>query len=165
MSNATKTFLIMGTLLVLLVGGRVIVGVANPQDDKTLIQQALADSIKASREGRPGGVMEKLSDNIKFNGQNENGNQRDIARYIRESKPDVVVENTDPTINGDEATIVSPVHLSMSMLGQSIDKQMKGVTLVFRKENDRDWLIIPVKKWKLAEVQVPDAAVSELALP
>lgn len=157
-----KTFLILGMLLVFLVGGKVILSTLQPQDDKKLIQEALTESIKASREGRPGGVMDKLSVNIKYNDQDVSGNSRDIARYIRESKPDIVVENPEPDISGEEAKINSPVTLSVSFLGHSVDKRIKNVTLIFRKESDRDYLIFPATKWKLAEVRVPDDSVAGL---
>lgn len=162
MGKTKRALLILGTLLVLLVGGRAIVIKMHPQSDTEAIRQALADSIQASREGRPGGVMDKLSDNISYNGQNEGGYQRDIARYIKTSKPDVEVENMDPVVTGDEATIVSPVQLTLSLLGQSVTKQIKEVTLVFRKEPEREFLIIPTVKWKLAEVRVPDSSVQDL---
>jgi len=162
MGKTTKTLLILGTALILLVGGRVMISVMHPQDDKALIRTALADSIQASKDGRPGGVMDKLSDNIKYNGQSGAGYQRDIARYIRTSKPDVEVQNTDPVVSGDEATIVSPVKLTLSLLGQSTSRNLKDVTIVFKKEADHDFLIIPSTRWKLAEVRVPDASVADL---
>lgn len=157
-----KAFLALGMLLVLLLGGKVILSVMQPQDDKKLIQDALTESILASKEGRPGGVMDKLSANIKYNNQDVGGNDRDIARYIRDNKPDIVVENIDPEVKGDEATIVSPVSLKLSFLGQSVEKQLKNVTLVFRKESDREFLVFPTTRWKLAEVRVPDASVAGL---
>jgi hypothetical protein len=162
MGTTTKTLLILGTVLVLLVGGRVMITVTHPQDDKTLIQKALTESIQASKEGRPGGVMDKLSDNIKYNGQNGSGYQRDIARFIKNSKPDIQVENLDPVVSGDEATIVSPVTLTVSMLGQSMSKRVKEVTLVFKKEEDHDFLIIPSTRWKLAEVRAAEGSFADM---
>ena len=155
----------LGVLLVLLVGGRVIVSVLNPPDDQSLIKTALAESITATKEGRPGGVMDKLSANLKFNGENESGNQAEIAKYIRNSRPDVTVESIEPVVTGDEARIVSPVDLKVSTLGVDMDRHLKEVTMIFRKEDDRDWLIFPNRKWKLAEVQVPDSSVADLFQP
>jgi hypothetical protein len=163
MGKSMKVFLALGMLLVLLVAGKVLTTVMRPQDDRKMILDALAESIKATKEGRPGGVMDKLSANIKYNNQDVSGNDRDIARYIRDNKPDIVVENTDPDVKGDEATIVSPVTMKLSFLGQSVDKEMKDVTLIFRKEADRDFLIFPTTRWKLAEVRVPDGSVAGLA--
>lgn len=164
MGKTKKTLLFLGVFLVLLIGGRVMLSMAHQESDKSLIQKALADSIKASREGRAGGVMDKLSNQLKFNGAEYGGAGRDISRFIRDSKPDITVENDDPVISGDEGTIVSPVDLKLSMLGQSLDRHLKKVTMVFRKEDARDWLVIPVRKWKLAEVEVSESAVSDLGM-
>lgn len=108
--------------------------------------------------------MDKLSNQLKFNGAEYGSAGRDISRFIRDSKPDITVENDDPVISGDEGTIVSPVDLKLSMLGQSLDRHLKKVTMVFRKEDARDWLVIPVRKWKLAEVEVSESAVSDLGM-
>lgn len=164
MGKTTKTLLGLGVVLVFLVGGRVIVSMTHQESDKALIQKALAESIKASKEGRAGGVMDKLSDKLKFNGTDAGGAERDISRFIRDSRPDITVENDDPVVSGDEGTIVSPINLTVSMLGQSLDRHFKKVTLVFRKEDARDWLVIPVRKWKLADVEVSDSAVSDLGM-
>ncbi len=158
-----KTMLIPAVAIILLIGGKFILMSANRTDDKVLVRQALLDSIKASREGRPGGVMDKLSEHIKFNGQSEAGNERDIARYIRQSKPDITVQNMDPEVSGDEAKIISPVTVSMGLLGQSMGQTLKKVTITFRREDDHEWLIFPVKRWKLAEVETTDASVADLA--
>ncbi len=107
--------------------------------------------------------MDKLSEHIKFNGQSEAGNERDIARYIRQSKPDITVQNMDPEVSGDEAKIISPVTVSMGLLGQSMGQTLKKVTITFRREDDHEWLIFPVKRWKLAEVETTDASVADLA--
>jgi hypothetical protein len=162
MGKSKRAFLIVGTLLLMLIGGKVFIALNSPQDDRKQIQEALADSIKASKEGRAGGVLDKLSANIKYNDQDVAGASRDIARYIRDNKPDIEVQNTDPDVKGDEASIVSPVTLKMSLLGQSMSRELKEVTLIFRKEPDRAFLIFPTTRWKLAEVRVPDTSVSSL---
>lgn len=155
----------LGILLVLLVGGRAILTVLHPPNDKSLIVEALAESIKASKEGRPGGVMDKLSDNLQLNGENEHGNQTQIARFIRNSRPEVTVADMDPVVTGDEATIRSAVDLKVELLGFNQSRHMKDVTIVFRKEEDRDWLIFPNRRWKLAEVHVPPDSVADLFQP
>jgi len=162
MGQTTKGFLILGAILVFLVGARTILGLIRPQSDKALIETALKESIQASKDGHPNGVLDKLSNNIQYNGTSAGGHQQEIADFIRDKKPDVVVENLDPVVTGDEATIVSPIDLKLSLLGQSMEKHVKDVTLLFKKEEDREWLIIPTHKWKLVEVHVPDASVAEL---
>ncbi len=151
--------------IVALVGIRVAVSSMNAPNDQEQIQLALAESIKASKEGRPGGVMDKLSANLKLNEMDTSGNRNQIANYIRESKPDVNVLEKTAVITGDEAQIKSPVQLSVNLLGQKMERQMEDVTLIFRRENDRAYLIFPTKKWKLAEIRVPEESVSSFMQP
>ena len=157
--------MILGVVIVFAVGGRVIYSVLNPPNDKTLIKTALAESIKATKEGRPGGVMDKLSINLKYNGENESGNRSEIAKFIRNSRPEVTVEQIEPVVTGDEARIVSPVDLKVGLLGVNKEAHLNEVTIVFRKEEDHEWLFIPTEKWKVAEVQVPNASVADLFQP
>ena len=134
-------------------------------DDQTLIKQALDESIKASREGRPGGVMDKLSMNVKVNDQEYSGNSRQIADFIRNSRPDISFTSSKAIITGDEARIISPAHLKTQILTQSIERDLSSVTLVFKREDDREYLVFPVKKWKLTEVKVDPSVVGELMSP
>jgi len=162
MGKTTKALLFTGLFLVLLVGIRVMMQIANPPNDKQLIATALAESIKQSKEGRPGGVLDLLAANLKVNGESVGGNNAQVMKYIRENKPDVTVENMDPVVTGDEATLVSPVNISISFLGHSVDKQLKDVHMVFQKLDDKEWLVIPTHRWKLTEVQVQDTSMADL---
>ena len=149
---------IVAAVLVLIVV-RVVLSRSGGTSDQLLIEQALQESIQASKEGRPGGVMDKLSSRLQVNDMDTSGNRSQIARYIKDNKPDVMVLNKKAVVTGDEARIVSPVDIEVNLLGQKLSRQLKEVTLVFRKEDDREYLVFPTKKWKLAEVQVPDEAI------
>lgn len=159
-----KPILVIAAILVVLVGVRVVMGLA-PQDDKKLVREALAESIAASREGRPGGVMDKISSKLVINGEPLVSNPQ-IANWIRNSKPDVVVEKPDPVIMGDEAQITSPVRVKLANPignGNALDRTVNDVTLIFAKESATTFLIIPTTKWRLREVKLPDSAVSDFA--
>jgi hypothetical protein len=84
-----------------------------------------------------------------------------VANFIKNSRPDVTVENQQAVITGDVATIVSPVRLKLDLLGRTIDKQIDDVTIKFKKEEAMTYLIIPTRKWRLTEVRAPDASVAE----
>ncbi|MEZ0326760.1 MAG: hypothetical protein ACAH95_12735 [Fimbriimonas sp.] len=146
--------------VIAIVGIRVAISALNAPNDQEQIQLALKESIKASKEGRPGGVMDKLSVNLKLNDLDTSGNRNQIANYIRQNQPDVTVVDPRAVITGDEAQIKSPVQLSMSLPGMKVERQLEDVTLVFRREDDRAYLIFPTKKWKLAEIHVPEESVS-----
>ncbi len=151
--------------VVALVGIRIALSAMNAPNDQQQIQLALAQSIQASKEGRPGGVMDKLSVNLKLNDIDTSGNRNQIAKYIRENQPDVTVIDKTAVVTGDEAQIKSPVQLSLNFLGQTMERQLEDVTLVFRREDDRAYLIFPTKRWKLAEIHVPEESVSSFMQP
>jgi hypothetical protein len=156
-----KPIVWIAVALVALLAVRMLVGRMNAPDDQQQIQQALADSIKASKEGRPGGVMDKLSSNLKLNDMETSANRGQIAQYIRDNKPDVRVLQTRAVITGDQAQIVSPVELEVNILGQRLRKEIDNVTLIFKKEDDREYLVFPTRKWKLFEVRMPPDAVQQ----
>jgi hypothetical protein len=147
-------------VIVVLVALRFGLPAIHHPDDRTLIHQALADSIQASKEGRPGGVLDKLSDKFKINDM-EPGTRHQIADFIRNSRPDVVIKNDTVQFVGDEARMVTPVEIQANVLGQNMSRTLNPVTLVFRKEDATEYLIIPTRAWKLAEVQVHEQAVTE----
>lgn len=159
MGNSRKPLIYIVVGLLALIVLRVGLIVTNPPDDRKLIQQALADAIKASREGRPGGVLELFSQSLKVNSTEVGDNQRQLANIIRQYKPDVTVTNPTPTITGDEARIVSPVELDLPLLGK---REMKDVTLIFHREDTTAYLVIPTREWRLTEVRAPESAVADL---
>src|SRR4051812_26701147 len=97
--------LVLLILAVLVVGGKFIYNVLNKVDDKTQIQQALAEAIKASKEGRPGSVVDKLADNFKVN--EVQASTRQIADFVKNNHPEVNVKDTEPVVSGDTAQITS----------------------------------------------------------
>lgn len=158
-----KPILIILGIVALLVGIRVVMGLGG-QDDKKLVREALAESIKASREGRPGGVMDKISDKLEVN--DERFSRSQIANVIRDSKPEIEVLRQDPVIMGDEAQITSPVKVKIGLPignGTAFNQTIDRVTLVFAKESATEWLIIPTSKWRLKEVKLPDDVMSQLS--
>jgi hypothetical protein len=155
--------LVVLIVLVCLVGGRYLYGVLNPPSDAKLIQEALQEAITASKEGRPGGVLDKLSDTFKVNSQ-EPG-QRNVADFVKKSHPDITLSNSTPVIEGDTATITSDVAISVEFLNQKQSFNAPGVKMVFKKEDARDWLIFPGKKWHLSDVTLPENAIPGGMLP
>ncbi len=155
--NKTKLWVSIGAAVVIVIGvlGS---GLLGGPSDKELIQTALKESIAASREGRPGGVLEYLSKNFTVN--SEQYGTRDIARTIREMKPNVELEQNEPKINGDSATITSPVKLSLSL--PPVSYTVSEVTMSFGRESARKWLIFPTTRWRLKGVDIPDQVVEDV---
>jgi len=160
MSKSAKALLLVGLAIVVLVAIRVGIGIVRPPNDAKLISDALADAIKAGREGRPGGVVELFSNSLSVNGTNVSENQRTLTDFIRKQRPDMIVQNPTPKITGSEARIISPVELDLGLLGK---KEVNEVTLIFKKEDATEFLIVPTSKWRLTEVRVPDSTIQALS--
>lgn len=162
MNQTAKVAAAVVAVVVVLGAVRIGIGLSQPQDDQKAIQKALDESLQASREGRPGGVLDLLSNDLKVNDQSSPASTQQIAKFIHDQKPDVTVENPKAFVSGDDATITSPVDLKLDFLGQNMSQRIDGVTLQFHKENAHAFLIFPTKKWVLTDVRVPQSALGNL---
>jgi hypothetical protein len=159
-----RAYGILALVLVLIVGFRVGSLVLGQKDDATMIRESLRQSLEASRKGEPGSVLDLLSSSITVNGEQQEGGRSQIADFIRKQKPDIAVANQTPIVTGDEARITSPVTITASLpvLGDQTF-QLKDVVMTFQKESAREYLVVPVKKWRLTGVTAPADAISSLA--
>lgn len=146
-------WVIVGIVFVLVYGWKYAAVTFFGPSDETLIRKALDEAIVASREGRPGGVMDFISDRFQVN--SEMPGSRQVANFIKQSHPDITVGKAPPVISGDKATLLAPVEAKITVFGHDIDEKMDHVSLVFQREQGREWLLIPVKKWRLVQVVVP----------
>ena len=156
MKNPKTIVLSVIGLAALLLVLRLTVFAPAPNDQKE-IAEALQNSIQASKEGRPGGVMDLLSDKFKINEQTPGS--FNIAKFIRDSKPDITVSNTNAVVSGDTARIDTPVHVKFSYLTQTFDQNVPNVTLVFQKEEGHKYIFFPDTEWRLTNVEVPNNAI------
>ena len=160
MSRGAKALLGLLGIALIAVVAMLIFGRETRSDD-VLIKEALAESIQASKEGRPGGVMDFISDQLKINTQS-GINKATIAKWIRDSKPDVEVLSSEVKVSpdGQTAEMVSDVNVSMeigvALAKQRMDQKFTGVKMTFQKEDGRKFLVIPTKVWRLTAVDVPD---------
>jgi hypothetical protein len=151
-----KIGIFVAVLAVVFLGLAYAAGVFGAGSDRDQIQNALDEAILASKEGRPGGVLDYLSRNFKVN--EEQFRQRDIARTIREMKPSITLANREPEIQGGQASITTNVQLSVL----TFKVEVPEVTLKFEKEQTTKFLIFPVKDWKLTNVTLPDHVVEQV---
>ena len=128
--------------------------------DSEQIVAALNDSIKASKEGRPGGVLDKLADGFQVNNQSFSSGQ--IADFIKKHKPSVSVLQPAPVVTDDDAHIISPVRVSVDFLGSDHGITIPDVDIQFHRESARAWLIFPVSTWHMTKINVPPDALSNL---
>ncbi|MBL8047097.1 MAG: hypothetical protein JNJ45_00290 [Chthonomonas sp.] len=159
MTTASKVGIGFGIALVALFGLKFALG--RPTDEEA-IQAALKEALQASREGRPGAVLDFVSRNLKVNSEEAQGAGRgEVANYIRNAKPDIEVLNPKPVITGDTATIASPVKVSVRIAMVQLPAVTIDARIGLAKESGREWLIIPVPKWRVTEIQA-DNIPSEL---
>lgn len=143
-------------LAVILLALRLTIFAPQPDDQKE-IAQALQNSIQASKEGRPGGVLDLLSDKFKINQQTPG--TFNIAKFIRDNRPDITVANTNAVISGDTARIDTPVHVSFNYLTQTVNQDIPNVTLEFQKEEGHKYIFFPDTEWHLTNVEVPNNSI------
>ncbi|BBO23002.1 MAG: hypothetical protein AMXMBFR19_02390 [Chthonomonadaceae bacterium] len=133
---------------------------ANEPSDQALIKAALEDSLQASKEGRPGGVLELLSNQFSVN-ETLSPSHRDISRYVRDFRPDIEIVQWNPDVRSDSASVRSP---AIVKFGFPVNQEVRisEVELGFEKESGVKWLLIPTKEWKLTSVTIPQEALQEL---
>jgi hypothetical protein len=149
-------FLVLGIVAALVVL-RLTIFAPRPNDQR-LIADALHQSIEASKEGRAGGVLDILSSKFRINDQSPG--RMDIAKFIRDSHPDVDVSNTTAIVSGDTARIDSPVHVKAQFLTQTFDQQIPNVTFVFKREDAYRYFVIPTTEWHLTDIVVPGDVIN-----
>lgn len=159
-----KSWLLVGGAIAALILALGSVWLFQPSDEE-LIRQALDESVAAGREGRPGGVLEYLSESFQINTL-EPIRRIDIARVVRLNRPNVTLGSWEPRIAGDLAVVqtVADVELGGTEEGGGALDVLKlpktqfrldAVTIRLRRETDRRWLIVPVKKWRVISVTAP----------
>lgn len=162
MTSGKKILGITGGVVVLLLLGRIGLGFLNQPDDKTLIVAALKEAQTASKEGKPGGVMDFISPYLKVNETETEGMRGQIANYIKNSKPEVEFTKVEPQIFGEEARIETPAKVNFGVGPFSSGMTIPNVVVKFKKEEDKEWFIIPKKKWKISAIELPVDSLSSL---
>lgn len=133
------------------------IGLFAPQpSDEALIQTALDEAIQASKEGRPGSVIDLLANDFAVNGERFSTGQ--IAERIRKMKPNIKFADRSPTISGDTANLRSSVALSLA-IGPSMS--IDNVEVIFEKRSATRMLLFPTKKWEVTDVNVPEEAFEQ----
>ncbi|HEY3780443.1 MAG TPA: hypothetical protein VGL56_05125 [Fimbriimonadaceae bacterium] len=125
--------------------------------DQDQIQTALANAVKASKEGRAGGVVEYLASNVQVNGEKYDINNQ-FASFIRKYHPDIKLGAINPKIDGDDATVTTD--LDISLLNNSI--KMPNVTFKLHKEHDKTLLFFPSEHWKVTGASAPEEAYQQI---
>lgn len=140
-------------LAVVLVGVKVGLAMMNQKDDATLINEAVNQAVLASKEGKPGGVMEFLSANLKFNGTEVASDKGRIANFVKNSKPEFEFASLTPQIFDTNARIETAAKMKIGILKFTQDVEIPKVIIHLEKEEDREWLIIPKRTWRITNIE------------
>ncbi|MCB0826575.1 MAG: hypothetical protein KDC26_10325 [Armatimonadetes bacterium] len=138
-------------VLILSVVGTIAYQYFTRPSDRILIQESLDETIMAAKEGRPSPVLDGLSKKFTFG--DESPLRMDISKVVREAKPDIVVLNPEPTITGDEATIISDVTVKGNYMTMPIGSTFTDVKIVFKRETSNRYLVVPWSKWRIISVE------------
>lgn len=129
--------------------------------DEQAIQAELTSAIKASREGRSGVVMDFISSKFKMTGAEVDPSNPQIAKFIKDARPDVEILNPQPAITGNTALIQSKVNVKMKMAMVSAGEMTVDAKIYLERETAREWLFIPVPKWRITKIET-DGVPGEL---
>lgn len=155
MDSGKKILVVTGGVVAALIVGRVAIGFLNQPDDKTLIMNALKEAQTASKEGKPGGVLDFLSSDLTVNQTEATGAKRNIADYIKKMKPDVEFKESEPQVMGESAKLETSAKVTIGILTMTKSFDLPSTVIRFEKEESREWLIIPKKSWKIKSIEVP----------
>jgi hypothetical protein len=155
----SKTILIASSVLLLLAGVFLWSMSTGPSDD-VLIAQAIDDSIRASREGRPGGVLDNLSRDLKV--QDEDIDNPAVKNFIENQKPDIELTNKKPVMRGDLAVVTTDVIVTFGLAGMRVPAPITGVQIELQKETGFKYFIFPTKKWKIVKIFSSDDGTGNL---
>ena len=140
---------------VTVVAGLIVLYFATAPSDEELIDQAIKDSVIASKEGKPGGVLDHLSRSLTFNGMPVS-DRSEIAKYVRLARPDVVFGPYTPVVEGDSATVRADVAVKIQFQSLQMDQTVRGVEVELARETGFRWVVFPASKWRIASVSAPE---------
>ncbi len=127
--------------------------------DSDQVKVALEDSIKASREGRPGGVLDKLSAAFQVNDQSVSSGQ--VANAIKRFQPAIDVDKPSPVVTEDTAHVISPMKVTLNVMGHSSEYTVNNVDIEFHREIGNKWLIYPVSTWHMTQIHLPSDVMTQ----
>ncbi len=125
-----------------------VVYVLGPSD-QALIHEALDESVTASREGRAGGVLSRLASNFTYNSEGI-GSRADASRWIQGLKPEIFIFRRDILLDGDKASIVTPVQVGFE--GGARFK-LEEVKITFKKQTGSRYWLFPYADWQIEAVE------------
>jgi hypothetical protein len=130
------------------------------ESDSAQIVDALNASIQASKDGKAGGVLDKLSSAFEVNNARIPSDK--IVAFVKRLRPDISVDDPKPILKGDDAEIISTVHVEGTFMGLHPSADLKGVIINFHRETTYKWLIVPEATWHMTSIQLSPDGLSDV---
>lgn len=159
-----KQLRILIGVVLLLLAGLFAYGLRSGPSDRELIRTAMAEAIKAAQEGRPGPVNDFVSRSATLDGEG-GASSGQVADFVKKSRPTIVLVNDEPAIRGDEAEIVSPVKVTLTLLGFERTFDLPEVHVRLARESTLKWGIVPTSKWRITQISTNQDFGRELTPP
>lgn len=132
--------------------------------DEALIHQALDESVSASREGRGGGVLSRLTSNFTYNEEGI-GSHAEASRWIQGLKPEIFIYSREIQMDGEKAKIVTPVQVQFE---GGTHFKLEKVQISFKKHTGSRYWIFPYPDWQIESVVsegFDPSSISPMGLP
>lgn len=144
---------IAAAFLAIVVGGN-IVGVLMKPGDEAQIREAIETMREASLKGRPGGVLEYLSDS--FQSEWTEGDydgfvnpKAEVARFLRQARVTrIQLSDLAIKIDGDKAQVTCSMDADFEVAAMKSSYQ-GPLQLMMKKEPTKRLFIIPDPTWKV----------------
>ncbi|MCH8273443.1 MAG: hypothetical protein IH851_01470 [Armatimonadetes bacterium] len=138
----------------LLVGFNVVAVMIKPGDDEQL-RRAMEEMRQASLDGKPGGVLQRLSESFELRTAPDEIAQNPrsmIARFIRDADiSELTFSDITTEVEGDTAIVRCNLKTDLTYQGYSW-RMDSPIAVEFRREVERRLFVIPEGKWKVVEV-------------
>ncbi|MCW5936653.1 MAG: hypothetical protein KIT11_05030 [Fimbriimonadaceae bacterium] len=148
-------------LVALVLVGLIAQAYLTAPNDEALVRETLRDMVAASREGRSNPVLDGLARSFTLNGSPIE-DKREVARFIRASRPQIEFESVNPQVAGDRAMVVSAVSVRADTGPFPIQQRFPQVTVSFEKTTGTRYFVLPFAKWRVTDVSIDGLDYSQL---
>lgn len=157
--NRTKVAIGLGIAIALLVGVRLLISLATPQEvePRTRIQQMFAEGKQAFESEDIDGMLNLLSDDFSWGGMDKQRLRYQLLQLFKNAEnPRAQLGELQIEIFGGRAIVKTPVRITWrdAQASDGLNSQDFGVVeFEFRKVRQRKWFIIDYEDWRLVRVE------------
>lgn len=144
-----KIFGAVAGLAVLGLAGAVVNSLFFGPSDEQLIQETLLEATEAARKGEASPVLDSLSRNFEYGDMVPV--KMDVAKVIREARPEMILLEPSTKIDGERALVETDIQLTVEFMGMPISQTVPDVAIELKKETSFSG-VLPKPKWRVTKV-------------